>query len=33
VKPPTDCPAGGDSKKLSPLGKADMRAGGSTQTC
>jgi len=33
TKPPADCPAGGDSTQLSPLGKADMRAGGSSPGC
>jgi len=28
-----DCPAGGDTKQLSPLGKADLRAGGSSTAC
>ena len=30
AKPSTDCPAGGDNRKLFPLGKADMRSGESS---
>jgi hypothetical protein len=33
AKPSADCPTGGDSKQLSPLGKADMRAGSSPSGC
>ena len=33
AKPSTDCTAAGDSKKLSPLGKAEMRPGGSSGGC
>ena len=33
TKPPADCPAAGESKKLSPLEKADLRAGGSAPGC
>ena len=33
TKPPADCPAAGDSKKLSPLEKADLRASGSASGC
>jgi N-acetylglucosaminyldiphosphoundecaprenol N-acetyl-beta-D-mannosaminyltransferase len=31
--PTVDCPTGRDSRQLSPLGKADMRAGGSSPGC
>jgi hypothetical protein len=33
AKPTADCPAEGNSKQLSPLGKADMRAGGASSGC
>ncbi|MFL6727923.1 MAG: hypothetical protein ACJ8FS_15620, partial [Sphingomicrobium sp.] len=32
-KPSADCAAGGENKQLSPLAKADMRAGGSSPGC
>jgi exopolysaccharide biosynthesis WecB/TagA/CpsF family protein len=33
AKPSSDCSAGGENKQLSPMGKADMRAGASSQGC
>ena len=33
AKTAADCPAGGEARQLSPLGKADMRAGGSSTSC
>jgi N-acetylglucosaminyldiphosphoundecaprenol N-acetyl-beta-D-mannosaminyltransferase len=33
TKPPMECAAAGESKKLSPLEKADLRAGGSALGC
>lgn len=33
TKPSADCPAHGESRQLSPLGKADLRAGGSATNC
>jgi hypothetical protein len=33
ARPSTECSAGSDSRKLSPLGKADMRSGGDSTSC
>jgi hypothetical protein len=32
-KPSSDCPARADGKQLSPLAKADLRAGGTSPGC
>ena len=32
-KSTADCPAGGENRQISPMGKADLRAGGSSTAC